>query len=80
MTRSGAHEEGRARPDIAPLYRTLPDSPLTDPLSQIDGGSSCVHFELDILPGLTIVEHDAGLDTTAYGMLADFVRAVDRTG
>ena len=50
--------------------------PLSDPLARIDGGSSCVHFELDILPGLTIIEHDAGLDTTAYGMLADFIRAV----
>jgi homoserine dehydrogenase len=50
--------------------------PLSDPLARIDGGSSCVHFELDILPGLTIIEQDAGLDTTAYGMLADFIRAV----
>jgi len=71
-----AHREGeRVRASVKPERL-----PLTDPLSQIDGGSSCVHFELDILPGLTIVEHDAGLDTTAYGMLADFVRAVDRTG
>ena len=36
--------------------------PLSDPLARIDGGSSCVHFELDILPGLTIIERDAGLD------------------
>ena len=71
-----AHREGdRVRAGVKPERL-----PLTDPLSQIDGGSSCVHFELDILPGLTIVEHDAGLDTTAYGMLADFVRAVGKIG
>ena len=67
-----AHREGeRVRAGVKPERL-----PLTDPLSQIDGGSSCVHFELDILPGLTIIEHHAGLDTTAYGMLADFIRAV----
>lgn len=71
-----AHREGeRVRAIVRPERL-----PLGDPLSQIDGGSSCVHFELDILPGLTMVEHDAGLDTTAYGMLADFVRAVGRIG
>ncbi|HWZ42709.1 MAG TPA: hypothetical protein VNW97_04500 [Candidatus Saccharimonadales bacterium] len=47
--------------------------PLTDPLARVDGASSCVHFELDILPGLTIIEHDPGLETTAYGMLADLI-------
>jgi homoserine dehydrogenase len=35
-----------------------------------------MHFELDILPGLTIIEQDPGLETTAYGMLADFIRIV----
>jgi homoserine dehydrogenase len=67
-----AHREGdRVRASVKPERL-----PLSDPLARIDGGSSCVHFELDILPGLTIIEHDAGLDTTAYGMLADFIRAV----
>ncbi|HEV2988562.1 MAG TPA: homoserine dehydrogenase [Candidatus Angelobacter sp.] len=50
--------------------------PLSDPLSRIDGGSSCIHLELDILPGLTIIEHDGNVETTAYGMFADFIRAV----
>jgi homoserine dehydrogenase len=67
-----AHREGnRVRASVKPERL-----PLSDPLARIDGGSSCVHFELDILPGLTVIEHDAGLDTTAYGMLADFIRAV----
>jgi homoserine dehydrogenase len=47
--------------------------PLSDPLAWVDGASSCVRFELDILPGLTIIEHDPGIETTAYGMLADLI-------
>jgi homoserine dehydrogenase len=47
--------------------------PLSDPLAWVDGASSCVCFELDILPGLTIIEQDPGLETTAYGMLADLI-------
>lgn len=53
---------------------------LTSPLARIDGGSSYVEFELDILPGLGITERDGNLDTTAYGMLADFIRAVSAGG
>ena len=49
--------------------------PLTDPLAWISGTSSIVHFETDILPGLAITEMNPGVETTAYGMLADFIRA-----
>jgi homoserine dehydrogenase len=51
---------------------------LSDPMAQIAGTSSYVHFETDILPGLAITEENPGVYTTAYGMLADFVRAVGR--
>lgn len=51
--------------------------PLSDPMAHVDGSSSAVHFELDILPGLTIFEQDPGLVTTAYGLLADFIRAIN---
>lgn len=47
-----------------------------DPLASVRGTSSMVHFELDVLPGLTVVEHNPGPETTAYGLLADFLRAV----
>lgn len=50
--------------------------PLSDPMAHVDGSSSAVHFELDILPGLTIFEQNGDLVTTAYGLLADFIRAV----
>jgi homoserine dehydrogenase len=50
--------------------------PLSDPLAWVAGTSSIVYFETDIFPGLAITENDPGLEATAYGMLADFVRAV----
>jgi len=50
--------------------------PLTDPMGQIAGTSSYVYFETDIFPGLAVTEKNPGLYATAYGMLADFVRAV----
>jgi hypothetical protein len=46
------------------------------PMSQIAGTSSYIYFETDIFPGLAITEESPGLYATAYGMLADFVRAV----
>ena len=52
--------------------------PLTDPMSQIAGTSSYIYFETDIFPGLAITEENPGLYATAYGMLADFVRATSK--
>ncbi len=48
----------------------------TQPMARIAGTSSYVYFETDIFPGLAITEEDPGLYATAYGLLADFVRAV----
>jgi homoserine dehydrogenase len=50
--------------------------PLSDPMAWVAGTSSIVYFETDIFPGLAITEIDPGVEATAYGMLADFVRAV----
>jgi len=50
--------------------------PVTDPLASVSGTSSLVHFETDTLAGLTITEHNPGPETTAYGLLADFINAV----
>jgi homoserine dehydrogenase len=52
--------------------------PLTDPMAQIAGTSSYVYFETDIFPGLAITEENPGLYATAYGLLADFIRAVGK--
>jgi homoserine dehydrogenase len=51
--------------------------PLSDPLAWVAGTSSIVYFETDIFPGLSITEDNPGLYATAYGMLADFVKAVE---
>jgi homoserine dehydrogenase len=48
----------------------------SSPMGKITGSSSYIHFETDIFPGLGITEENPGLYATAYGMLADFVRAV----
>ena len=48
----------------------------TSPMAKITGTSSYIYFETDIFPGLAITEENPGLYATAYGMLADFVRAV----
>jgi len=47
----------------------------TQPMARITGTSSYVYFETDIFPGLAITEENPGLYATAYGLLADFVRA-----
>ena len=44
-------------------------------MGKISGTSSYMHFETDIFPGLAITEENPGLYATAYGLLADFVRA-----
>ena len=46
------------------------------PLFSIQGTSSYVQFELDVLPGLGIVESNPGPETTAYGLLADLINAI----
>jgi homoserine dehydrogenase len=49
--------------------------PMIDPMALVNGTSSIIQFETDIFPGLTITEENPGLYATAYGMLADFIRA-----
>lgn len=46
------------------------------PFYAIEGSTSIVQFETDTLPKLSITEGDPGPETTAYGLLADFVNAV----
>ena len=47
----------------------------SDPLANLEGTSSAIHFDMDVF-GLSMVEHNPGIDATAYGLLADFLRAV----
>jgi len=48
--------------------------PLSDPLASIAGTSSCLQLRMDTLSGLTITEHDPSPATTAFGLLADWLR------
>jgi homoserine dehydrogenase len=65
--RAGKGVTGRVAPEMVGS-----DSPLYG----VGGTSSVIQFEMDVLPGLSIVETDPGPETTAYGMLADFLNAV----
>jgi homoserine dehydrogenase len=65
--RDGGRVKASVRPEQVPL---------NDPLPWVEGTSSIIYFETDIFPGLAITENNPGLEATAYGMLADFVRAV----
>lgn len=56
---------------VAPEMVT-PDSPMFS----VEGTSSIVEFETDALTSLSIVEGNPGPETTAYGLLADFINAV----
>jgi len=49
---------------------------LNDPLGSVSGTSLMIHFDLDMMPGLTIASHNPNLQSTAYGLLADFINAV----
>jgi homoserine dehydrogenase len=65
--RTGKGVEARVAPERLPM---------SDPLASVAGTSSIVYFETDIFPGLCITEENPGLYATAYGLLADFIRAV----
>ncbi|MBA4379753.1 MAG: homoserine dehydrogenase [Anaerolinea sp.] len=65
--REGGSVTARVWPELL-----LPNSPMYN----IDGTTSLVEFETDVLGLLSIVETDPGPATTAYGLLADFINAV----
>jgi homoserine dehydrogenase len=80
-----AHSEGKrwklvctARQETGQvLTRVAPE--LVDPASPlygVEGTTSIVQFETDVLGLLSVIESNPGPDTTAYGLLADFINAV----
>jgi homoserine dehydrogenase len=68
---SAAKENGQVLASVSPQM-VPPDSPLY----QVDGTTSIVQFETDVLGSLSVIESDPGPHTTAYGLLADFLNAV----
>jgi homoserine dehydrogenase len=65
--RDGQSVRGRVAPELV-----TSDSPLYS----VGGSSSIVEFHTDTLSSLSIVEGNPGPETTAYGLLADFINAV----
>jgi homoserine dehydrogenase len=65
--RQGSTAKGRVAPQLV-----APSSPLYS----VEGSSSIVEFHTDTLSSLSIVEGNPGPQTTAYGLLADFINAV----
>ena len=49
--------------------------PMSDPLALLEGTTSALRFDTDVF-GLSIIEHKPGVIATAYGLFADFIRAV----
>jgi len=66
--RDGTAVKGRVAPELV--------SPAS-PLYSVEGSSSIIDFHTDTLSSLSIVEGNPGPETTAYGLLADFINAVD---
>lgn len=64
--------DGRLQARVSP-ERVGPSSPLFS----VTGTSSFCQFWLDVLPGLGILESDPGPETTAYGLLADFLNILE---
>jgi homoserine dehydrogenase len=71
VARCARDKDGRVEARVRP-ERVAPGGPF----SAVRGTTLAIHFELDVLGGLTLVAHDPNLRSTAYGMLADFVNAV----
>jgi homoserine dehydrogenase len=64
------------RSDTRVVLRVRPEKlPLSDPLAQLEGTTSAVRFDMDVF-GLSIIEHKPGVIATAFGLFADFIRAV----
>ncbi len=68
---SAEKSEGSVRAKVAPQLVGV-DSPMFG----VEGTTSIVQFETDVLGLLSVVEADPGPHTTAYGLFADFLNAV----
>jgi homoserine dehydrogenase len=57
--------------------RVAPDQVSPDtPMYTVDGTTSIVTIQSDVLGNLSLIETDPSPDTTAYGLLADFINAI----
>jgi homoserine dehydrogenase len=65
--RSGEGVNAKVAPELVPM---------TSPFYSVEGATSIIEFHTDVLGNLTLIETDPGPQTTAYGLLADFINAV----
>jgi homoserine dehydrogenase len=72
LSRATVNPDGSVTASVRPEQIAL-----SDPLGGVRGTSLAIHFELDMMPGLTITSHRPNLQSTAYGLLADFINAAD---
>lgn len=66
--RASRDESGRVSASVRP-ERIEPN----DEFATLRGASLMIDFALDVLPGLTISAREPNLQSTAYGLLADFI-------
>jgi homoserine dehydrogenase len=73
--RAARDERGRVTASVGPEQIEPGDA-----LANLSGSSLAVNFALDVLPGLTVTAHGPNLQSTAYGLLADFINAARSEG
>ena len=71
VSRAERQSDGRVVASVCPEQIAA-----NDPLAAVSGTTLCINFALDVLPGLTLTAHQPNLQSTAYGLLADFINAV----
>ncbi|PKN91913.1 MAG: homoserine dehydrogenase [Chloroflexi bacterium HGW-Chloroflexi-6] len=65
--RIGGEIRGKVAPELVPV---------SSPMYGLEGTTSMIQFKTDVLGELTLIENDPGPQTTAYGLLADFINMV----
>lgn len=71
VARAKVNEDGSVSASVRPEQVAL-----SEPYGSVRGTSLAVHFELDTIPGLTVISHRPNLQSTAYGLLADCINAL----
>ena len=71
VARARVKDDGSIEASVRPEQVTS-----SEPFGSVRGTSLAVHFELDMIPGLTVISHRPNLQSTAYGLLADWVSAL----
>ena len=71
VARAKVNEDGSVSATVRPEQVALSEA-----YGSVRGTSLAIHFELDTIPGLTVISHRPNLQSTAYGLLADCINAL----